>query len=124
MLTKELLQKHPSSACDNQSTRPGTYYLIFQSGGRHKKTPSSQSQPRQQYLYLTNLFAICSKLPLKHPVGSLFLWNKIASQTLLVGESLRHRLKRDLLLKNTCCSGLLSIPHQNTLLLVLHLLMD
>lgn len=54
MSNKELLQKHPSSLCDNQSTRSGTYYLISQSG-EGTKNPSCGSQPRQEYLYLTNL---------------------------------------------------------------------
>lgn len=54
MSNKELLQKHPSSVCDNQSTPSGTYYLISLSG-EGTKTPSCGSQPRQEYLYLTNL---------------------------------------------------------------------
>lgn len=54
MSTQELLPKHPSSVCDNQSTPSGTYYIISQSG-EGTKNPSSGSQPRQEYLYLINL---------------------------------------------------------------------
>lgn len=37
----------------------------FSNWGEDTKSPPSESQPRQQYLYLTKLFAICCKLPLK-----------------------------------------------------------
>lgn len=114
MLTKELLQRHPSSACDKVQEQE--HITSFSSLGMTKKTLSSESLPRQQYPYLTNLFAICSKLTLKHSVCSRKAGYQVAAQILLVDKKVLQTDQGDFLLKNTCCLGLLPISCQNTLL--------